>query len=143
MYEEHQGRSLDLITLTGEIVSAYVSNNPVPVADLAGLIARVHDSLQGISQGEPTTAAPAEAVEQPTPAQIRKSVTHDGIVSFIDGRSYKTLKRHLRGHGLDPYSYRKRYGLPADYPMTAPSYSEARSALAKNFGLGRPGRESA
>jgi predicted transcriptional regulator len=78
-------------------------------------------------------------VEKPTPAQIRKSVRHDGIVSFIDGKTYKTLKRHLSANGLDPYSYRERYGLPADYPMIAPSYAEQRSAIAKAIGLGQPG----
>jgi predicted transcriptional regulator len=63
-------------------------------------------------------------------------------VSFIDGKTYKTLKRHLAAHGLDPHSYRERYGLPADYPMVAPSYAEKRSALAKSIGLGVPGARS-
>ncbi|MCJ2101238.1 MucR family transcriptional regulator, partial [Methylobacterium sp. E-046] len=67
------------------------------------------------------------------------SVRPDGIVSFIDGKTYKTLKRHLTSHGLDPKSYRDRYGLPSDYPMVAPSYAEQRSALAKAIGLGQPG----
>ena len=58
-------------------------------------------------------------------------------MSFIDGRTYKTLKRHLASHGLDPQGYRDRYGLPQDYPMVAPSYSERRSELAQNLGLGR------
>lgn len=81
--------------------------------------------------------APAEeVVEKPTPAQIRKSITPDALISFIDGKQYKMLKRHLRAHGLDPHAYRERYGLPADYPTTAPSYSEQRSALAKGLGLG-------
>ena len=84
-------------------------------------------------------AAPHGDVEKPSPAQIRKSVRPDGIVSFIDGKTYKTLKRHLTSHGLDPRSYRERYGLPADYPMVAPSYAEKRSQLAKQIGLGVPG----
>ncbi|MCJ2053502.1 MucR family transcriptional regulator, partial [Methylobacterium sp. J-070] len=58
---------------------------------------------------------------------------------FIDGKTYKTLKRHLTSHGLDPKAYRDRYGLPADYPMVAPSYAAQRSALAKAIGLGQPG----
>ena len=61
-------------------------------------------------------------------------------MSFVDGKTYKTLKRHLTGAGLDPASYRQRYGLPSDYPMTAPSYSEQRSALAKSLGLGQQRR---
>ena len=84
-------------------------------------------------------AVPDVEVEKPSPAQIRKSVRHDGIVSFIDGKTYKTLKRHLTSHGLDPRSYRDRYGLPADYPMVAPGYAERRSALAKAIGLGSAG----
>ena len=78
-------------------------------------------------------------IEKPTPAQIRKSVQHDGIVSFIDGKTYKTLKQHLTANGLSPESYRERYGLPADYPMTAPGYAAQRSALAKAIGLGQAG----
>lgn len=99
----------------------------------------VHAAVAGLSRGA-TEAAPIEAeIEKPSAAQIRKSVTDDGIVSFIDGKTYKTLKRHLSTHGLDPRSYRERYGLPADYPMVAPSYAAQRSALAKQIGLGRPG----
>jgi predicted transcriptional regulator len=61
----------------------------------------------------------------------------DGVVSFLDGKTYKTLKRHLGTHGLDPVSYRQRFGLPADYPMVSPNYAAQRSALAKSIGLGR------
>jgi predicted transcriptional regulator len=88
-------------------------------------------------------AAPDVRVKNPNPAQTRKSVRPDGIVSFIDGKTYKTLKRHLSSHGLDPRSYRDRYGLPAGYPMTAPSYAAQRSALAKAIGLGQPGAMAA
>jgi predicted transcriptional regulator len=128
-------------TITAELVAAYVSNNSLPVSELPALITRVHDAIAALASGttpaETGTATPD--VERPGPAQIRKSVRHDGIVSFIDGKTYKTLKRHLTGHGLDPKSYRDRYGLPADYPMVAPSYAEQRSALAKAIGLGQPG----
>jgi predicted transcriptional regulator len=132
----------DLIGLAGDIVAAYVSNNPVPAAELPALIARVHGAIAGLASGTSPVGASAvvgEAVDKPTPAQIRKSVQHDGIVSFIDGKTYKTLKRHLTANGLSPQSYRERYGLPADYPMVAPSYAEQRSALAKAIGLGQPG----
>ncbi|MDP4003726.1 MucR family transcriptional regulator [Methylobacterium sp. NEAU K] len=134
--------TLDFIELAGDIIAAYVSNNPVPASELPALIARVHGAIAGLASGAPileTGAAPRAAVEKPGPAQIRKSVQHDGLVSFIDGKTYKTLKRHLTSHGLDPRSYRERYGLPADYPMVAPSYAEQRSALAKAIGLGQPG----
>ena len=137
MDENFEAQPDNHIELTADIVTAYVSNNSVPVGGLADLIASVHRGLTSL--GTPTEPAPVE-VEKPTSAQIRKSITHDGLVSFVDGKTYKTLKRHLTGAGLDPASYRQRYGLPNDYPMTAPSYSEARSALAKSLGLGQQRR---
>ena len=132
-----------LTALTADLVAAYVSNNPVPAAELPALITRVHGAIAGLVSGTLTaetggTAAQPE-VDRPSAAQIRKSVRPDGIVSFIDGKTYKTLKRHLTSHGLDPKSYRDRYGLPSDYPMVAPAYAEQRSALAKAIGLGQPG----
>jgi predicted transcriptional regulator len=135
--EKNSESSLRLITLVGEIVAAYVSNNSVPPTALPELMASVYGALATLDG----TPAPEEvsAVERPTPAQIRKSVHEDGIVSFIDGRTYKTLKRHLTAHGLTPERYRERYGLPDDYPMTAPGYAAQRSALAKAIGLGVPG----
>ncbi|MDR7038821.1 putative transcriptional regulator [Methylobacterium sp. BE186] len=130
----------EFIELAAEIVAAYVSNNPVPVAELPALIGNVHQALNGLATG--TAQAVAEEVEKPTPSQIKKSITPDGLISFIDGRPYKTLKRHLAGHGLDPYSYRQRYGLPSDYPMVAASYAAQRSELAKAIGLGRAGAQA-
>ncbi|TXM89813.1 MucR family transcriptional regulator [Methylobacterium sp. WL116] len=131
--------------MAAELVAAYVSNNRVPATELPDLIRTVHAALIGIANGTAADGAnaPAEEVEQPTAAQIRKSIRHEGLVSFIDGKAYKTLKRHLTKHGLDPHSYRAKFGLPDDYPTTAAAYSEARSALAKNIGLGRPGRMAA
>jgi predicted transcriptional regulator len=78
-----------------------------------------------------------------TPAQIRKSIRPDVLVSFEDGKPYRTLKRHLTRFGLTPDSYRAKWGLPPDYPMTAPSYSETRRALAVERGLGRKPAEAA
>ena len=139
MNENIEAQQDNRIELTADIVAAYVSNNSLPVGGLADLIASVHGGLTGLL----TPAAPVQVeAEKPTAAQIRKSVTHDGLVSFLDGKTYKTLKRHLTGAGLDPSSYRQRYGLPNDYPMTAPSYSEQRSALAKSLGLGQQRRTS-
>jgi len=139
--EETTGPNSNFIELAGDIVAAYVSNNPVPAAELPALIVRVHGAISGLVAGTPTAAgaAPQVEVEKPSATQIRKSVRHDGIVSFIDGKLYKTLKRHLASHGLDPRSYRDSYGLPTDYPMVAPGYAEQRSALAKAIGLGQPG----
>ncbi|KIU30160.1 MucR family transcriptional regulator [Methylobacterium radiotolerans] len=141
MNETFDETSNTLAAMTAELVAAYVSNNPVPAADLPALIVRVHGAISGLVAGTPTAAgaAPQVEVEKPSATQIRKSVRHDGIVSFIDGKLYKTLKRHLASHGLDPRSYRDSYGLPTDYPMVAPGYAEQRSALAKAIGLGQPG----
>jgi len=140
--EETAGPTPNFIELAGDIVAAYVSNNPVPATELPALIARVHGAIAGLASGTLTTETGAAAqpeIDRPGAAQIRKSVRPDGIVSFIDGKTYKTLKRHLTSHGLDPRAYRDRYGLPADYPMVAPAYAEQRSALAKAIGLGQPG----
>jgi predicted transcriptional regulator len=139
MSEETTELSSSFTELAGEIVAAYVSNNSVPVAELPNLIRSVHSAVAVLTSGGTTGAvASAETNEKPTPAEIRKSVRNDGIVSFIDGKPYKTLKRHLTAHGLDPCSYRERFGLPVDYPMVAPAYAAQRSALARAIGLGRP-----
>ncbi|AWN38264.1 MucR family transcriptional regulator [Methylobacterium radiodurans] len=129
----------NLVEEAVDIVSAYVSNNSVPAAELGGLIAGVHAALLRLTLAGASSAPAEEPVEKPSAAQIRKSVTDEGLISFIDGKTYKTLKRHLTTHGLDPRSYRQRYGLPDDYPMVAPAYAAQRSALAKQIGLGRPG----
>jgi len=136
----------DIAELAGGIVAAHVSNNSIPLTELPNLIRSVHGAIAGLVAGAQTAesgSAVQSEVEKPSPAQIRKSVRDDGIVSFTDGRTYKTLKRHLSSHRLDPRSYREHYGLPADYPMVAPSYAAQRSALAKAIGLGRPGAMAA
>ncbi|MGH1573756.1 MucR family transcriptional regulator [Methylobacterium sp. P31] len=122
------------------IVAAYVSNNSVPSAELPTLISSIYSALSGLGQSSASEAPP---VEKLTPAQIRKSITHDALISFIDGKPYKTLKRHLNRHGMTIEEYRARFGLPRDYPSTAASYSEQRSALARSFGLGNQRRKAA
>lgn len=146
MTSENVGHTADITELAGGIVAAYVSNNPVPLTELLNLIRSVHGAVAGLVTGASiadTGAAVEGVVEKPSAAEIRRSVRDDGIMSFIDGKTYKTLKRHLNSHGLDPHSYRARYGLPSDYPMVAPSYAATRSALAKAIGLGRPGAMAA
>ena len=142
MSEVNAERRFDPISLTGGLVAAYVANNHVAVADLPRLIGSVHAAISGLVMGEPS-AATEKTVEKLDRTQIRRSIARDGLISFIDGRSYKTLKRHLTKHGLTPASYRTHYGLPDDYPMVAPSYSETRSNLAKAIGLGVPGARAA
>lgn len=128
-----------LTEIAVEIVAAYVSNNSIATSELPALIVAVHEAIVSTSTGATRDATAEAEVQRPTPHQIRKSVQNNAIVSFIDGRSYKTLKRHLTARGLTPEAYRERYGLPADYPMVAPSYAARRSALAKAIGLGVSG----
>jgi len=127
-----------LIELTAEIVANYVANNVTPVSELPALIRATHDALAGI--GAPP-APTVEAVSKASPAQIRKSITPEALISFEDGKPYKTLKRHLTTHGMTVAEYKAKWGLPNDYPTTAPAYSEARSKMAKALGLGQGGRK--
>jgi predicted transcriptional regulator len=129
----------DHIERAADIVAAYVSNNSVPTAELPTLISGVYSALTSLGR---SGASEAPKVEKLTPAQIRKSVTPDALISFIDGKPYKTLKRHLNRHGMTIEEYRERFGLPRDYPSTAASYSEQRSALAKSAGLGQQRRKT-
>ncbi|WP_311270259.1 MucR family transcriptional regulator [Sphingobium sp. WCS2017Hpa-17] len=126
-----------LVTLTADIVAAHVSNNSVGVNDVATLIANVHSALTGLS-------APAAApVEKQEPAvSVRSSVKPDFIICLEDGKKLKMLKRHLMTHyQMTPDEYRAKWGLAADYPMTAPSYAQQRKELAVKSGLGRkPGQ---
>ncbi len=124
----------DLVQLTADIVSAYVTNNKVESGDLGALIEKVHTALVR------APAAASEPEQRPlVPAvNVRKSITPDYIISLEDGRKFKSLKRHLQGtYGMTPDEYRSKWGLPRDYPMVAPNYAKARSDLAKRMGLGR------
>lgn len=128
----------ELVELTAEIVSAYVSNNPLQTGELPSIISDVHASLTKIAVGEPEEKA--EPLKPAVP--VRRSVTPDYIVCLEDGKKFKSLKRHLRTHyDLSPEEYREKWGLPSDYPMVAPSYAEARSRLAKEMGLGQRRRK--
>jgi predicted transcriptional regulator len=124
----------DLVKLTAEIVSAYVSNNSVSSGDLPALIADVHVALTRAS----TSRNPEPSRVELKPAvPVKKSVHDDYIVCLEDGKKFKSLKRHLRTHyNLSPEEYRERWGLPHDYPMVAKNYAAARSQLAKQMGLG-------
>ena len=132
---ETKTEATDYVTLTADLVSAYVANNSTPASELASLLTSVHAALSGLTRGE--AAAPAkDTAQKPTAAQIKKSITPDALISFEDGKPYKTLRRHLTLRGLSPEAYRAKHGLPADYPMTSASYSAQRSALARSLGLG-------
>ncbi len=129
-------QSSKLLQHTSTIVAAHVANNPVAATDVPGLIATVHQTL--------ATLGPEEPAAKPNPAvPIKQSVTPDYIICLEDGKKQKMLKRHLKtAHSMTPDDYRKRWGLPADYPLVSPNYAKTRSELAKNFGLGRkPGNK--
>ncbi len=127
-----QDQETNLIERAADIVSAYVSNNSVPLADLPALINAVHQSLSRLGDNQPVEA------EKPVPLMpVKKTVTPDYLISLEDGRQYKSLKRHLSTRGLTPEEYRRKWGLPHDYPMVAANYAAQRSELAKNSGLGR------
>ena len=115
------------IQLTANIVSAYVSNNTVPSAEIPNLIGQIHSALLRVSGGQVPT--PAEPLKPAVP--LKRSITSDYLVCLEDGKKFKSLKRHLRTqYGMTPEQYREKWGLPPDYPMVAPNYAAARSQLA-------------
>lgn len=130
--EAHSGE--ELLRLGAEIVAAYVSRNAVSAEAVPDIIRTVHQTLENITRGEP-----AVAEERPKPAvPVSRSVQHDYIVCLEDGKKLKMLKRYLRSrYNMSPDEYRRRWGLPADYPMVAPAYAARRSDFAKQIGLGR------
>ena len=125
----------NVVDLTAEIVAAYVSKNAVTQAELPKLIGEVHRALSGAVSHVPSREEIAETKPAVT---IKKSLTADYLICLEDGKKFKSLKRHLRSHyNLSPEQYREKWGLPADYPMVAPNYAQARSSLAKRMGLGQ------
>ena len=124
----------DTVETTAEVVAAFVANNSLPVGELPVLIQTVHAALTKLKEGVETPAA-----EEPkAPAvPIRRSVTPEYLICLEDGKHFKSMKRHLRVHGLTPDQYRQKWKLPSDYPMVAANYAAKRSVLAKKSGLGR------
>src|SRR5689334_23027954 len=129
--------SSDFVSLTADVVSAYVANNATQARDLSELISQVHASFVRLSSPQ------AEAAPEPLtpPVSIKKSITPDYLISLEDGKRYKSLKRHLTGRGLTPEQYRQKWGLRSDYPMVAPNYAKQRSELARASGLGQQRRK--
>jgi predicted transcriptional regulator len=139
--------SPDKVSLSAEIVSAYVSHNTVTPSGLPDLIESIHLALSKLGTVEPMPST--EALEPAVP--IRKSITPGFLICLDDGKKFKSLRRHLGGLGMTPEQYRIKWSLPKDYPMVAPEYAATRSALAKSIGLGqkrngtakrKPGRTS-
>src|SRR5262245_61761321 len=112
----------NFIELTAEIVSAYLSHNSVPAAEIPGLINQVHAALSQVSTGR--SEAPAEPLKPAVP--VKRSISAEYIVCLEDGKKFKSLKRHLRTqYNMTPEQYREKWGLPPDYPMVAPNYAAA------------------
>jgi len=127
----------DLLALTTDIVSAYVSNNAVQTGEISGVIEQVFKTLSNVNAETAATVS-----DRPQPAvPIKRSITPDHLICLEDGKKLKMLKRHLKtAYNMTPEEYRERWGLPADYPMVAPNYAARRSRLAKDIGLGTRGR---
>lgn len=125
----------ELLRMSVEIVASYVAANSIPAGSIPDLIRSVHGSLQAVGRPE----APIRPTEKQKPAvPISRSVNEDYIVCLEDGKRLKMLKRYLRSrHNLTPDEYRRKWGLPPDYPMVAPAYATRRSEFAKQIGLGR------
>ncbi len=124
----------EILRMTAEVVSAYLSNNVLPAGQIAEVIQTVHSSLNALGTGKAESAA--EPLRPAVP--VKKSVTPDYIICLEDGRKLKMLKRHLRStYHMTPEEYRAKWGLPSDYPMVAPNYAQQRSDFAKKIGLGR------
>ncbi|MFT3978307.1 MAG: MucR family transcriptional regulator [Sphingomonas bacterium] len=138
--------STNAVELATELTIAWLSNPNTRASseDVPAFLKKMHDAVSDLSS-DIEAPAQAEAAAEYVPAvSVRKSLaSKDFIISMIDGKPYKTLRRHLAGQGLTPVEYRQRYGLKPDYPMVAESYSEARRAMAKKIGLGRkPGAKT-
>jgi predicted transcriptional regulator len=122
-------------TLAAEVVAAFVANNSLPIGDLASLIQAVRGALENLGNASIDPATPA--VKREPAVSIRKSVTPDFIICLEDGKSFRSLRRHLTALGMSPEEYRAKWNLPADYPMVAPNYAAQRSEMAKKIGLGQ------
>jgi predicted transcriptional regulator len=126
--------TIELLSLTADIVAAHVAHNRVTVGELPELITKVHGALASLGE----EAAPAAPTEQKPAVSIRSSIKPDHIVCLEDGKKLTMLKRYLQtNYGMSPQQYRAKWKLPSDYPMVAPNYAEKRRALAKAIGLGR------
>jgi predicted transcriptional regulator len=133
--DDDEAPPADLLRLSAGIVAAYVGQNQVSQAALPDLLQSVFGALNGLGE----EAAPVVATERQRPAvPISRSIQDDYIVCLEDGKRLKMLKRYLRSrYDMSPEDYRRKWGLPPEYPMVAPAYAARRSAFAKEIGLGR------
>jgi predicted transcriptional regulator len=147
MTDQHESKFISdrqtaILGVTRDIVCAALHpDSGAVVTDALDLLDRVHAKVTALVDGR--SVAPSDLTEKPTAAQIKKSITPDHLISFEDGKPYKTLRRHLTLRGLTPEQYRAKHGLPGDYPMTSALYSAQRSELARTMGLGQMRRKDA
>ena len=140
--------TVNAVELATDLTVAWLSNpnNRVSADDVPGFLEKMHATVTELTHGTSAAQATEDAAPQPeyVPAVgARKSLSSkDHIISMIDGKPYKTLRRHLSGHGLTPEQYRERYNLKADYPVVAETYSAARREMAMKIGLGQKGRQA-
>jgi predicted transcriptional regulator len=127
----------DTLHTAAQLVASFVSNNRLPTGELPALIQTIHVALTRLRDGV-ETQVPEEQTKAPA-VSIRQSITPEYLICLEDGKHFKSLRRHLAGHGLTPEQYRTKWKLPSDYPMVAPKYAAQRSALAKAIGLGQLG----
>lgn len=135
--EINQSNALELAT---ELTIAWLSNpnTRAEAKDVPSFLEQMHDAVSKLSAAPPVEEEEVQREDYIPAVTVRKSLaSKDHIISLIDGKPYKTLRRHLSGHGLTPEEYRERYNLRADYPMVSENYSETRRAMAKKIGLGR------
>ena len=138
---------INTVELATDMTIAWLSNPNTRTSsdDVPAFLQSMHNAVAALGGGAPEPSSVAEPTEYTPAVSSRKSLaSKDHIISMIDGKPYKTLRRHLATHGMTPAEYRERYGLKADYPMVAENYSESRRAMAKKIGLGRkPGARKA
>jgi predicted transcriptional regulator len=135
-----------VVELATELTIAWLSNpnTRANASEIPDFLRAMHQAVAGLSEPSRSEEQP-EAVAEHVPAvSVRKSLaSKDHIISLVDGKPYKSLRRHLSKHGMTPDDYRKRYGLRSDYPMVAPTYADQRREMAKKIGLGRKPKQSA
>lgn len=130
---DYSMNAADTLHLATDIVSAFVTNNTVSAERLPSLLQEVHDAVKALAAGGTASAGAQEPA-----VSVKKSVTPDYVICLEDGKKLKMLKRYLRTqYNLSPEEYRRKWNLPADYPMVAPNYAKRRSEFAKQIGLGR------
>ena len=142
---EDNGLMTTPVELATDLTIAWLSNpnTRVQAEEIPAFLRTMHEAVTSLQEGSTSAAITEQAASHEPAVTVRKSLSsRDHIISLIDGKPYKTLRRHLSGHALTPDQYRERYNLKADYPMVAPAYSEARRDMAKKIGLGSKGRQA-